>query len=161
MRRRVKTHGDGWMGSGAVTETAVKPQSENTAFSQLWALISHMKAAPPPRVNILSAHSVYVCVCVWQVSISQQAVSKPSVFTGSSSFVISLQTVCRSSIIPFNLLYLKRLRPVVYVAVLWCVGHLCVHMCIKYSRSIRARVWVCVRLFVSCIQNDAVKSLRY
>lgn len=50
------------------------------------------------------------CVCVWQVSISPRGVSKPYIFTGSSSFVISLQTVWRSSIILFNLLYLKRPR---------------------------------------------------
>lgn len=43
-RGRVKTHGHGGMRSGAVTETVGKP--ENTAFSQLLALISHMKAAP-------------------------------------------------------------------------------------------------------------------
>lgn len=90
---------------------------------------------------------VCVCVCMWQVSISLRGVSKPPVFTGSSSFVISLQTVCRSSIILFNLLYLKRLRLAVYVSVLWCGGHLCVHMCIKYSKSVCASV----PFFVSCI----------
>lgn len=41
-----KTHGDGWMRSGAVTQTLVKPWTENSGFSQRWALISYIKATP-------------------------------------------------------------------------------------------------------------------
>lgn len=70
-----------------------------------------MKAANPPPAEskyLLCARWMGGCMCVWQVSISPRGVSKPSIFTGSSSFVISLQTVWRSSIILFNLLYLKR-----------------------------------------------------
>lgn len=81
-----------------------------------------MKAAipPPQRANIFSVHAgMGGCMCAWQVSISPWGVSKPYIFTGSSSFVISLQTVWRSSIILFNLLYLKRKRPHVCALVCW------------------------------------------
>lgn len=107
--------------------------------SELWS--PTWKQPPAKSKYSLCTQWMRVCAYVWQVSISLRGVSKPPVFTGSSSFVISLQTVCRSSIILFNLLYLKRLR----LSGLWCARHLCVH-----TASNIPRVYVCA-FFVSCI----------
>ena len=89
-----------WLDLGLKTEASVN--------AGLWS----PTLKPPPTKSKYSpcTQRSRVFVCVWQVSISPWGVSKLQVFTGSSSFVISLQTLCRSSIIPFNLLYLKRRR---------------------------------------------------
>lgn len=83
------------------------PSVSSALWSHTWKL-----APPPPAGSKYSLCAGWMggSVCMWQVSISPRDVSKPHIFTGSSSFVISLQTVWRSSIILFNLLYLKRPR---------------------------------------------------
>lgn len=102
----------GWMGKEGRRRLKTLPSVSSELWSLTWKL-------PPPAESkyFLCARWMGGCMCVWQVSISPRDVSKPYIFTGSSSFVISLQTVWRSSIILFNLLYLK--RPCVCALVCW------------------------------------------